>query len=191
MGRTKQVPEPKKYRGMSELDWLQGAAAGVVVMTSLAGIVLTMLTLPGTWVALAGAASVKFWRPELVPWWVLVTALALAVLAEAVEFFASAAGAAKGGAGKQGMMGAMIGSLVGAVAGAVVPPFPLGVILGAVLGAAAGTLVAERHADATWIRAGKAATGAALGRFVATVVKTGLAVVIAGLLSITVVVKAW
>ena len=63
------------------------------VIVALAGIVLTLLTLPGTWLMLLVALLCQLWRPEQFSWWTLGLALLLAVIAEIIEFFASAVGA--------------------------------------------------------------------------------------------------
>lgn len=175
---------------LMNVDWPQVVAVGLVLIASLAGVALTVATLPGTWLTLGVGVIVKVWRPELLPWWVLGVALGIAILAEVVEFFASSMGAAKAGASRRGAWGALIGSLVGAIAGSAVPPFPLGTILGGVVGAGAGTFIAERHGSATWKQAGKAAGGAAVGRLAATAAKTALACVISLMLSIAAVVGA-
>ncbi len=167
-------------------DWSHVAAIAIVVTAALLGIVLTLLTLPGTWVLLCAATLVKLWQPELMPWWVLAAAGLLAVVGEAIEFFASALGAAKGGASRRGAIGAIVGSVVGAVVGS---PFlfPIGTIAGGVVGAAAGTMIAERGtANKTWSEATRAGSGAAAGRLVATVAKTGIACVMALALGIAV-----
>lgn len=167
-------------------DWSHVAAIAIVVIAALLGVILTLLTLPGTWVLLSAALLVKLWQPELMPWWVLAAAVLLAVVGEAIEFFASAMGAARGGASRRGAIGAIVGSVVGAVVGS---PFlfPIGTIAGGVVGAAAGTMIAERGtANKTWTQATRAGSGAAAGRLVATVAKTGIACVMALALGIAV-----
>ncbi|MFZ2875612.1 MAG: DUF456 domain-containing protein [Phycisphaerales bacterium] len=171
---------------LQSADWSHVAAIVVVIVAALLGVILTLLTLPGTWVLLCASLLVKLWQPGLMPWWVLVAAGLLAVVGEAIEFFASALGAAKGGASRRGAIGAVLGSVVGAVAGS---PFlfPLGTIVGGVVGAAAGTMIAERGtANKTWAEASRAGGGAAAGRLVATVAKTGVACVMALTLGIAV-----
>ncbi|CAG1006235.1 hypothetical protein PHYC_03304 [Phycisphaerales bacterium] len=170
---------------MPNLDWSQLAGVGVLVVASLAGVVLTVLTLPGVWLTVLAAIGVRIWHPELVPWWVLIVLLVMAIVAELIEFGASAMGASKAGASRRGAIGAVVGSFVGAIGGTLIPPFPVGTILGGVVGAAAGTLIAERHSNRTWTDAGKAAGGAAAGRFVATLAKTAVAGIMGATASIS------
>ena len=157
-------------------------AGSIVSLSSLIGIALTLVTLPGIWVALLGATAVQAWQPETFSWWTLGVCALLALTGEAVEIAASAAGAAKGGASRKGALGAVVGSIGGAIIGSFFVP-PLGTIAGAVLGAGLAVVWVEmalnnRSASA----AAKAGTGAAAGRLLATILKTGIAVVVAGVL---------
>src|SRR5882724_8420150 len=96
---------------------MNSLAAVIVILASVVGVGLTLLTLPGTWLAVLIAAAVALCRPELISWWTVGAAAALDVIAEVVELVASAAGAAKGGASRAGAIGAITGSLVGAIVG--------------------------------------------------------------------------
>lgn len=159
-------------------------AAILVFLFSLAGIALTILSLPGTWLAVLAAVLCKLWQPDLFSWWIIAAAAALAFLAEVVEFAASAVGTAKAGGSKQGGIGSVVGGIAGAIVGA---PFflGLGAIPGAVLGAFAGALIAERTwAKRSWAEASRSGQGAAIGRFVATILKVSFAGAIALLLSL-------
>lgn len=159
--------------------------AGIlVVLFGVAGIALTILTLPGTWLAVVVAALCTWWQPNLMSWWVVVAALALAVLAEIVEFGASAVGTAKAGGTKHGGIGSLIGGIAGAIFGA---PFffGLGAIPGAVIGAFVGAVVGEKGiGKRSWADSAKSGKGAAVGRLVATVLKVMFAGAIALLLTI-------
>ncbi len=168
----------------------QWAAVFVVVLIALAGVVLTVITLPGTWIAIAGWLLVCLWRNEFFSWWVLAAVLFLAVVGEVIEFFASAVGAAKGGASRKGGIGACIGSIVGALVGTPIF-FPIGAIAGGVVGAAAGAIIAERGmAEKTWKESTKAGAGAAIGRFAATIFKTCCAGLIAMCFGVYVFIKS-
>lgn len=162
-------------------------AAILVFFFSLAGIALTVLSLPGTWLAVLAAALCKLWQPDLFSWWIIAAAGALAFLAEVVEFAASAVGTAKAGGSKRGGVGSVVGGLAGAIFGA---PFffGLGAIPGAVLGAFVGALLAERAwAKRSWAEASRSGQGAAIGRFVATILRVSFAGAIALLFSLAMV----
>ena len=157
-------------------------AATIVTLTSIVGIALTLVTLPGIWLALLGAVAIQAWQPGTFSWWTLGICAALALSGELLEFAASAAGAAKGGASKKGALGAVAGSLLGAIVGSFFVP-PIGTIIGAVLGAGAAVVWVEMALNSRSVSAAaKAGTGAAAGRLLATILKTGIAVVVAGVL---------
>lgn len=165
-------------------------AASVVVLMALLGVLLTAATLPGIWIALASALCVKlFWQPELIEWWTLGVAAGIGILAEIAEFAASAVGSSRAGGTRHGAIWSVVGGLVGAVVGSVLLPIPLvGTIVGAVVGAGLGAAFGElQFAKRPWREAARSGSGAAVGRFASTIIKTGCAVVIAGLLIASVV----
>ncbi len=164
---------------------MQMTAAILMVLISLMGIGLTIFTLPGVWLAIAFAIGVKaLWQQDMFSYGVLGTAIGLAALGEIIEFFASMAGAAKAGASRSGKWGALGGTIVGAIAGSFFLP-PIGTVVGAVVGAGLGAMAAERGiANRSWAEAAKSGQGAAVGRFVATLAKIGIAIVVGGMLSV-------
>jgi uncharacterized protein YqgC (DUF456 family) len=168
------------------MTWLP---AGVVVVGAVLGAAMTLVMLPGMWVALAVAIACAWWEPSLLSWWTIAAAAGIAVAGEAVETFAAGAGARRLGASRRGMGFAVVGGIVGAIAGTVAVPVPVvGTLVGAVAGAALGAFIAERGIEArTWRQAARAAGGAAGGRLAASALKAGLgavqaAVLIAGVL---------
>lgn len=157
-------------------------ASAVASLFAVLGVAFTLLTLPGTWLAILVATGLHAWRGDLYSWWTLIACATLALLGEAVEIVASALGAAKGGASRKGALAAVVGSLAGAVLGSFFIP-PLGTIMGAVLGAGAAALWVEHSLlQRPLAQAAKAGTGAAAGRLVATIVKVGLSAVVAAIL---------
>lgn len=158
----------------------------IVVLGALAGVVLTLLTLPGTWFAVLIALGCKvWWQPAMFSWWTLGVVIALAFLGEVLEIAASALGAGRAGASKRGALGGIVGSILGAVVGSMVLLFPIGTIVGAVVGAGLGAAIVERGStDKTWKQSAKVGTGAAVGRLTATILKTILAAAIALILGI-------
>ena len=161
------------------------AIASIVMVVSLAGLALTLLTLPGAWVIIAVAIGCNVWEPGTFSWWTIIAAAALGVVGEVLEFAASAAGAAKAGGTRRGAIGGVVGSLVGAIAGSAVLFFPVGAILGAVVGAGVGAALMERtHTHQTWHGSAKVGTGAAVGRFAATIIKGAITAAIGVTLSV-------
>lgn len=164
-------------------------AASIVTLFALLGVTLVLLQGPGIWLALLAALACQWWRGDLISWWTLGAVALIAALAEVAEFSASAVGAAKAKGTKAGIWGAILGSLIGLFAGAFVIPVPiLGSVIGAIVGAGLGALVAERGiSQRTWKESAAVGGGAAVGRLLSTIVKTGFAAVAAGVL----IVAAW
>ena len=157
-------------------------ASTIMVLVSLVGIGLTLVTLPGAWIMLAAAVLCNVWQTGMYSWWTLGVGLGIAVAAEIAELAASAVGAKKTGGSRAAAVGSLVGAILGAVAGTPIVPV-VGTVAGAVLGAAAGALIAELGiANKTWRDSAKVAGGAAAGRLVATVVKTGATAAIAVML---------
>lgn len=167
--------------------WLYIATGTCLSLMGVLSVALTLLTLPGMWALLVLATGLQIWQPNLFSWWTIIACAGLALLAEVLEFVASAAGAAKGGASKKGALAAIVGSLVGAIVGSFFLP-PIGTILGAMLGAGIAVAWVETALNRrSMTDATKAAGGAAAGRLVATIIKGSLAVVVA----ITIISSAW
>jgi uncharacterized protein YqgC (DUF456 family) len=172
------------------MSWLLILAGVLMVLAAAAGVILTAITLPGTWAILLAALLIQWWSPGgplPFDWWTLGACAALALAGEVFEFGASALGAKKAGGSSRGAIGAAVGSLLGAIAGA---PFLflIGAIIGAVVGAALGAIIAERAwAGRTWKESGVVGSGAAAGRLAASIVKVG----VAGLIGVTLVVAVF
>ena len=164
----------------SELRWgVYWAVASIILVVSLVGVVMTLITLPGAWLIVCAAIACELWQPGTFSWWTIGAAAGLGLAGEVLEIAASAAGAKRAGGTRRGAWGGVIGSLVGAIAGSAVLFFPIGTILGAVVGAGVGAALMERtHKHQSWETSAKVGTGAAVGRFAATVIKTAITGVI-------------
>lgn len=156
-------------------------AAIISTVFALLGVVLTAVTLPGIWLMVLVAMLCTWWQPDLYSLWTLGVVLAIAVTAEIAEALSSAAGSAKTGGSKAGIAGSLVGSIVGLVAGTVLIPIPVvGSIAGGVVGAGLGALFAERGiAKRSWGESYRSGKGAAVGRALSTLIKTGFAAVAA------------
>ena len=152
--------------------------ATLILIVSIIGVVMTLLMLPGMWVVLLTVMLAKLIEPDIMPWWAILVIAVIVLIAELMEFLSSAAGAKVGGATKKGMTAAVIGGIVGAIAGTIFLAFIpiIGSLIGGVVGAGLGTVLIERGGKRTWRESGNAGAGAAVGRFAATFIKTGLAI---------------
>jgi uncharacterized protein len=158
-------------------------AIGLLLANGLAW-VSTAFTVPGNWLIVGFTAVYAYLLPpELEPrvsWIVVGVALALAVFGELIEFVAGAAGAAKQGGSRRGIVmaiaGAFIGSLVGA---AVLSPIPLiGPIIGALGGGAfAGAYYGEEGTGRTQDERIAIGKGAMMGRLLGTAGKLIIGIV--------------
>ncbi len=165
-------------RGRSRMaQGLDLVAVGIVALASLVGVVLTLLTLPGTWFIILVALLCQWWREGLYEWWTIALCALLAFAGEVVEFAWSARGAKRTGGTRPGMVGSIVGGLIGAVVGTFVIPIPLlGTIIGAAVGAGLGAVAGERGmSQRTWRESAAVGRGAAVGRLTAVAIKTGIA----------------
>ncbi|MEO1128125.1 MAG: DUF456 family protein [Planctomycetota bacterium] len=159
------------------------AAAILISLLSGLCILVTLVGLPGTWIMLAGALVGQWFIPDLYTWWTLGAAGLLCIGAEIAEAASGAAGAAASGASKRAAVGAIVGGIIGAITGTVLIPIPLvGTIVGGAIGSGAAAMVLELsiarevRTSSSVFAVGK---GAAIGRLLATVVKTVFAVAVA------------
>lgn len=158
----------------------------LLLLTLVTGWGLNIFGLPGLWVMLLGHIAFA-WASGWGHYtgWPAVTALfVLAVAAEAIEFVAGAAGSKKAGGTKRGMAGAIVGGFAGGIAGSILIPVPvLGTIAGAIGGTAIGAGVTEKMVHPDSIRALRIAYGAAKGRLLGLIIKSGIGLVM-GLVSV-------
>lgn len=151
------------------------AVAGLLIVNAL-GVAMVALQLPGTWVVLLASAGFALLYPQTLGWWTVAILLGLAVIGEAIETLAGAAGARKAGGTKRAMLGAVAGGIVGAIVGtALIPILLVGTLAGAMAGAGVGSIVGDRWAGRPWGEAWSAGKGAAWGKLWGTLGKLAVA----------------
>jgi uncharacterized protein YqgC (DUF456 family) len=161
--------------------WLYYVWALLLVVTCAVAWLLSLITLPGNWIIVAAVAIYAWLFPENadrgMAWSTVGVLVLLAILGEVVEFGAGAAGAAKQGASRRGIvlsiLGAMLGSFTGLAIGAPIPilgPFVMAVIGGA-LGAFVGAYIGEAWKGRSEEERRAAGRGAFSGRLWGTVGK--------------------
>lgn len=119
-------------------------AAGIlVVLACVAGVLLTAVRLPGTWLILLAALLYGWYDGWLrVTGSVLALLAAIAVIGEGVEFASSAIVAKRAGASRKAAIGALIGGFAGMFAFTI--PLPIvGTMIGAALGCFLGAAIGE------------------------------------------------
>lgn len=151
--------------------WL--LASGLTIL-GLAGPILTLVGLPGTWWIIALALVAQWIAPETFSWWTLGLCVIAALAGEAIEFAAGAVGSRSAGGTRSSSMGALMGGIIGAIAGAAFPPL-IGAIIWGVVGAGIGAILGELAAGNRNVRSQLAVGGgAAAGKAVGTVVKSAI-----------------
>ncbi len=151
--------------------WLLGLSLTIL---GLAGPILTLIGLPGTWWTIVLALLAQWAAPETFSWWTLGACVAAALAGEAIEFAAGAVGSKRAGGTKSSSVGALLGGLLGAIAGAAFPPV-IGAIIWGVVGAAAGAVIGEFAVGNRSVRSHLAiGSGAAAGKAVGTIVKSAI-----------------
>jgi len=139
--------------------------AWLLVIVGLAGTLLPAL--PGTPIMLAGMALMA-WLNDFarIGYGTLLGLTALTLLAQILDFIATAEGARRFGAGRGAILGATLGLLVGLFFG--IPGMLLGPFIGAIVG--------HRLGEATLDESVRAGVGASIGVLVGTVAKVVIGV---------------
>jgi uncharacterized protein len=143
----------------------------MLIAVVLGGLIMIPLGLPGIWLMLlAGLAHRLLVTPSTISWLTLGIVTLIAVAAEWLEFSVSGKYTQKYGGSKRAAWGSILGGLVGAFVGAPIPL--LGSVVGAFAGAFGGALLGEYSVAKNADQATRAATGALVGRAVATALKS-------------------
>ncbi len=167
------------------MDWISIVILVFFALYASACVLITLVGLPGAWLMIAGALVVTLCNPlwnatPIWSWTTIGVVLGLCVFGEILETAAAGLGAKAGGGTKRGMVGAILGSMLGAFIATFAIPIPLvGTLIGAIAGAFVGALLGElTHKEiATKGELAKSATGAAIGRVLGILGKSGIAAV--------------
>lgn len=135
----------------------------------LAGIVLTVLTLPGVWLVYVGVLLLSALDSfEVISPSILVVLFILSLLSTFVDNIVVALGAKKFGGSNWGMVGAIVGGIVGLILGSFV-----GMFLGPILGATIFEIIFARK---DLKNAFKAGIGSFIGIIVSILLKIGFTI---------------
>jgi uncharacterized protein YqgC (DUF456 family) len=146
-------------------------AVVILILICLVSLFIIPIGLPGTWVMLAAGVGYSILVPNSIGWFTMVGVTVIAVIAEIFEFTLAGKYARKYGGSRRASWGAIIGGTVGAIVGVPVPI--IGSIIGAFVGAFLGALVFEYSRGSSAQASTKVATGALIGRAVASAMKVG------------------
>ncbi|MBI4717615.1 MAG: DUF456 domain-containing protein [Planctomycetes bacterium] len=162
-------------------DVTNAALIAALLCACLAGVLLTCIRLPGTWVIVAAAAGFGWWDG-----WQKLTGLTLAILvgaaaaAEVVEMMMSVVVARRAGASRQAAWGGLLGGIAGMLLLTV--PIPVvGTIVGAVVGCFAGAMLAELYVRREVAHGARVGFFSAIGLALGAAGKLAIALAMAGL----------
>jgi hypothetical protein len=134
---------------------------------ALAGVILTILTLPGIWLVYIATVIVAFINGfETLTPTILIILFILSLLSTFVDNIVVAMGAKKFGGSTWGMIGAIVGGIVGLIVGSIV-----GMFLGPLIGA---TLFELTFSGKDINQSLKAGVGSAIGVLVSIFLKIGI-----------------
>jgi uncharacterized protein YqgC (DUF456 family) len=173
-----------------DLTWTYYLWALLLFAMNVAAWSSNIFTLPGNWLIIAFTASFAWLLPSderaNVSWMCVFGLIVLAIIGEVIEFFASAAGAAKHGASKRAVVLSLAGSLVGSFAGvflgAIIPIVgsAIGAIAFGAVGAFAGGYWGEQWRGNQHEQRVAVAQGALMGRLFGTFGKLFVGAIMVG-----------
>ncbi|GAA4427501.1 DUF456 domain-containing protein [Bremerella cremea] len=162
-------------------------AATLLLLANMTAWVSTLITLPGNWILLLFTFLYAYFLPAeyypRVSWTVVIVMAVLAILGEVLEFLAGAAGAAKQGGSRWGIVLSLVGAFVGSLTGAIMLSFVpvigtmIGALLGGALGAFGGAWAGEHSSEKTHEERWAIGKGAFVGRIMGTVGKLAVGVI--------------
>ncbi|MDB4893078.1 MAG: hypothetical protein JWL61_4933 [Gemmatimonadetes bacterium] len=146
----------------------------LLIAVLLLGLVMIPFGMPGTWIIAGAALGYSILVPGSIGTFTIIMVAILAVIGEVIEFTLTAKYTKKYGGSRRASWGAIIGGMVGAFMGVPVPI--IGSVIGAFIGAFVGAFVAEISRGTGGSGATRVATGALIGRALASAVKVGIGV---------------
>ncbi len=142
--------------------WL-GLAA--VVILCAAGILLSCLSISGTWLVIAGTILAAVIKHNGFPGlWTILIFIVLAAFVEVVEALSGALGVRRRGGSKLAGIAAVVGGLLGLILGTLIPVPILGNLLGMLIGGFSLVFAVERYRLKKSAQAADIAWGAVLAR---------------------------
>jgi len=164
-------------------------AVAALLMAVVAGWALTLLGMPGNWLAVAAASLYAWLGPSegvlQIGWGTVAALVVLAAAGEIAELVASVWGAQRAGGSRRAALFSIFGSFVGAIVGATLGiPIPLigsavAAVLGGAVGALAGAALGEQSRGEALGRSLRVGHAAFWGRLLGTAAKSAVATTLA------------
>jgi len=160
------------------LQMLQGWLAWILFAgVGIAALVLSCLSISGTWLVSLLAVWAVFWKAgAAVGWWTVAVFLAVSALIEGAEFLAGSWGVQKRGGSKMAGFAALAGGLGGLVLGSFVAPV-IGPLIGMLAGSFALAYAVEKRRLQEHDRAAHIARGAVIARLLIILLKVATTLV--------------
>ena len=171
------------------MEFLQpmGYGLGVVavVLLCLAGLILSCLSISGTWFVTAATILAALLRPGGYPgWWTVAAFVGISGGVEVIEALAGVWGVQKRGGSKLAGIAAFVGGFLGIFLGSLIPVPVLGQLIGMLIGSFALTFAVEAHRLKKAQHAAHIAWGTVIARvaviLLKVVVTMGMIIVLAG-----------
>ncbi len=161
--------------------WLDIALLIVLFLVCIAGTLVTVLQLPGTWLILAGAVGFAWYHDwQVVGKWTLIALATVAAAAEVGELLSGMLLARRGGASRRAAWWGLFGGIAGAFMLTIPVPI-IGTIFGAALGCFAGALLGELSLQKSVAKGARVGLYAAIGQTLGTMLKIAAALVMSAL----------
>ena len=162
-----------------------GLGVFVIVVLCLAGLVLSCLSISGTWAVVAATILAALLRPDGFPgWWTVTAFIAVAAIVEVIEALAGIWGVRKRGGSKLAGLAAFVGGFLGIFLGSLIPVPIMGQLLGMLAGSFGLTFAVEAYRLKKAEHAAHIALGTVLAHtavlLLKVVVTFGMIVVLAG-----------
>ncbi|MFC1498234.1 DUF456 domain-containing protein [Verrucomicrobiota bacterium] len=150
---------------------------GMIMVTLLCfvGIILSCLSISGTWVVAGATILAALIRTDPFPGiWTIVIFLVISAAVEIAEAVAGAFGVTKRGGSKMAGFMAVIGGLLGLVLGTLIPVPIIGSLLGMLIGSFGLAFIVERHRLNQTDKAVNIALGAVMARILVIFLKVAV-----------------
>ncbi|QBG46656.1 DUF456 domain-containing protein [Verrucomicrobia bacterium S94] len=171
-----------------EFDWQALGSVGIYSFAALlcfSAFILSCLSLSGTWLVLAAAGLISWYRwPEFPNVGTLILFTLLCVGVEVAEAFAGTWGVQKRGGSKRAGIAAAMGGFSGLFLGGLIPLPIIGNLLGMLIGSFIFAFLVEQNRLKKTEQAAHIATGAVFARLAVIFLKIGMTVLMSLLLAI-------